>query len=314
MKNYVAYYRVSTQQQGYTRLGLDAQKSAVLDYARHSGGRILFEYTEIESGRKDNRQELHKAIAIAKANGAVLLIAKLDRLARNAGFIFTLRDAGVSFVCCDMPDANTLTIGIFAALAQYEAELISSRTKAALAQKKAQGFKLGTPKPYDQAARDKSIAVRKAKTERIRALLQDSAALIKETIQLAEYKKETLTLPDIVRKLNTYKLYTMTGKQWTAENIRPLFATIMAEMNLKQLPKYSEPTKPKPKSRKEHKPHKPENKFVVAGIIIQLRTQKQSFRKIATHLNELGYKTSQDKDFTSVQVRRVLLEYSTSTT
>lgn len=314
MKNYVAYYRVSTQQQGYTRLGLDAQKSAVLDYARHSGGRILFEYTEVESGRKDNRQELHKAIAIAKANGAVLLIAKLDRLARNAGFIFTLRDAGVSFVCCDMPDANTLTIGIFAALAQYEAELISSRTKAALAQKKAQGFKLGTPKPYDQAARDKSIAVRKAKTERIRALLQDSAALIKETIQLAEYKKETLTLPDIVHKLNTYKLYTMTGKQWTAENIRPLFTTIMAEMNLKQLPKYSEPTKPKPKSRKEHKPHKPENKFVVAGIIIQLRSKRQSFRKIAVHLNELGYKTSQDKNFTAVQVRRVFLEYSTSTT
>lgn len=308
MKNYVAYYRVSTKQQGYTRLGLDAQKSAVLDYARYSGGRILFEYTEIESGRKDQRQELHKAISIAKANGAVLLIAKLDRLARNAGFIFTLRDAGVSFVCCDMPDANTLTIGIFAALAQYEAELISSRTKAALAQKKAQGFKLGTPKPYDQAARDKSIVVRKAKTQRMRALLKDSIALIKETIQLAEYKKETLSIPDLVHKLNTYKLYTMKGRPWTEGNIRPLFTTIMEEMNLKKLPKYREPFTPKPRS--EQKPHKSENKFAVAGIIIKLRAQNQSFRKIATHLNELGYKTSQDKDFTSVQVRRIFLEYN----
>ena len=308
MKNYVAYYRVSTKQQGYTRLGLDAQKSAVLDYARYSGGRILFEYTEIESGRKDQRQELHKAIAIAKANGAVLLIAKLDRLARNAGFIFTLRDAGVSFVCCDMPDANTLTIGIFAALAQYEAELISSRTKAALAQKKAQGFKLGTPKPYDQAARDKSIAVRKAKTERKRALLEDSVALIKEAIQLAEFRKETITIPDIVQKLTTYKLLTITGKPWTMYNIRMLLKVVLEEMNLKKLPKYREPYTPKPRS--EHKPHKSENKFAVAETIIRLRTQNQSYRKIASHLHELGYRTSQDKDFTSVQVRRIFLEYN----
>jgi DNA invertase Pin-like site-specific DNA recombinase len=142
-KKYVAYYRFSTAKQGASGLGLEAQQYAVATFLK--GGKIAGEYVEVESGKKNNRPQLLAAIAQARKIKATLVIAKLDRLSRNAAFIFTLKDSGVDFVCADMPDANTLTIGIFAVLAQHERELISSRTKAALQAKIAQGAKLGKP-------------------------------------------------------------------------------------------------------------------------------------------------------------------------
>jgi DNA invertase Pin-like site-specific DNA recombinase len=142
-KIYVSYYRVSTAKQGQSGLGLEAQKTAVGQFVKDQP--VIEEFVEVESGKKDGRPQLQAAIAHAKQHSATLVIAKLDRLSRNASFIFTLRDSDVDFVCADMPDANTLTVGIFAVLAQHERELISQRTKAALAAKKAQGFKLGKP-------------------------------------------------------------------------------------------------------------------------------------------------------------------------
>lgn len=142
LTKYIAYYRVSTKAQGDSGLGLEAQRTAVAGFIK---GVILAEYTEIESGKNNQRGQLAAAIERTKKEGAILVIAKLDRLSRNASFIFTLRDSGVNFQCVDMPDANTLTIGIFASLAQHERELISARTKSALAAKKAQGAKLGKP-------------------------------------------------------------------------------------------------------------------------------------------------------------------------
>jgi DNA invertase Pin-like site-specific DNA recombinase len=130
-KTYIAYYRVSTKEQGKSGLGIAAQKEAVRRFTNCTDC-IIGEYTETASGKNDSRPQLLEAIAHAKKEGAKLLIAKLDRLSRNAAFIFTLRDSHVDFVCCDMPDANTLTIGIFATLAQHERELISKRTKGAL--------------------------------------------------------------------------------------------------------------------------------------------------------------------------------------
>lgn len=149
---YVAYYRVSTKTQGDSGLGLQAQRAAVAGFVK---GPIVAEYTEVESGKNNQRTALKAAIAHAHKQQAVLVIAKLDRLSRNASFIFTLRDSGVNFQCVDLPDANTLTIGIFATLAQHERELISSRTKSALAIKKAQGASLGKPENLTLAARRK---------------------------------------------------------------------------------------------------------------------------------------------------------------
>ncbi|GAB3900781.1 recombinase family protein [Spirosoma agri] len=147
LAKYVAYYRVSTRAQGDSGLGLEGQRYAVANFVKESDRRaaIVAEYTEVESGKNNQRVQLTAAIDRAKKEGAVLVIAKLDRLSRNASFIFTLRDSGVNFQCVDMPDANTLTIGIFATLAQHERELISSRTKAALQAKIAKGAILGKP-------------------------------------------------------------------------------------------------------------------------------------------------------------------------
>ncbi|WP_133655968.1 recombinase family protein, partial [Hymenobacter sp. UV11] len=116
---YIPYYRVSTVRQGQSGLGLEAQQAAVRAFVQDPT-RLLGEYVEIESGKKNQRPQLLAALAEARAAGATLLIAKLDRLSRNAGFILMLRDSGVDFVCCDMPDANTLTVGLFAVLAQHE--------------------------------------------------------------------------------------------------------------------------------------------------------------------------------------------------
>ncbi|MCK8496039.1 recombinase family protein [Spirosoma sp. RP8] len=152
---YVAYYRVSTKEQGGSGLGLMAQQTAVAGFVK---GVIVAEYTEVESGKNNQRVQLAAAIDRAKKEGAVLVIAKLDRLSRNAAFIFALKDSGVNFQCVDMPDANTLTIGIFATLAQHERELISSRTKAALQAKISQGATLGKPENLTAEAQSKGVA------------------------------------------------------------------------------------------------------------------------------------------------------------
>jgi DNA invertase Pin-like site-specific DNA recombinase len=129
--SYVPYYRVSTARQGQSGLGLEAQRAAVAAFVADSA-QLLGEFVEVESGKKNQRPQLLAAIDAARAAGATLLIAKLDRLSRNAGFIFALRDSGVAFICCDMPDANTLTVGLFAVIAQHEREMISKRTKTTL--------------------------------------------------------------------------------------------------------------------------------------------------------------------------------------
>ena len=159
MERYIAYYRVSTQKQGSSGLGIEAQKSAVQKFINHEDA-LIEELTDIESGKKNDRPNLLRAIELCKANDAVLLIAKLDRLSRNAAFIFTLRDSKVKFKCCDMPDANSVTIGIMAVLAQDERERTSQRTKDALAELKRQGKKLGSPKNLNSLAREKGLEVR----------------------------------------------------------------------------------------------------------------------------------------------------------
>jgi DNA invertase Pin-like site-specific DNA recombinase len=125
----VAYERVSTARQARSGLGLDAQRKAIEDYSEARDAVILARFTEVESGRKNDRPELEKALQMARLTGATLVIAKLDRLSRNAAFLLTLRDSGVRVVAVDMPEANDLTVGIMALVAQQEREAISRRTK-----------------------------------------------------------------------------------------------------------------------------------------------------------------------------------------
>ena len=148
MTSYVAYFRVSTSKQGQSGLGLEAQQEAVQQYADS----IIHSFTEIESGKNDSRIQLAAAIELCRTSGASLLIAKLDRLSRDAAFLMTIRKSGVDIVAADMPNASTLEFGIKAIFAQHEREEISKRTKAALAAAKARGVKLGTKSPAISSA------------------------------------------------------------------------------------------------------------------------------------------------------------------
>lgn len=156
---YVSYYRVSTHKQGQSGLGLEAQQAAVHAFIGGSGC-LLAEFTEIESGRNNRRPQLQAAVELAHEKGAVLLVAKLDRLARNVAFLATLMESKVRFKAVDVPQADEFTIHILAAVAQREAEAISQRTRAALAAKKARGFTLGTPRNLTSQARVRSLEVR----------------------------------------------------------------------------------------------------------------------------------------------------------
>ena len=142
---YVAYLRVSTQRQGYSGLGLEAQREIIQNYLGET--KPIFEYVEVESGRKTDkgRPKLKEALSQCRTYGAKLIVAKLDRLARNVSFLSALLESDVEIVFCDFPQANKMVLHILASISQYEAELISTRTKQALAAKKARGCKLGNP-------------------------------------------------------------------------------------------------------------------------------------------------------------------------
>lgn len=148
---YIAYQRVSTERQGRSGLGLEAQREAVRSYVAGVGGAVVAEFVEIESGKVNDRPQLARALAECRRQRAVLIVAKLDRLARNVAFISALMESGTEFVACDNPTASKFTIHILAAVAEHEREMISTRTRQALAAAKARGVKLGRAGTADQA-------------------------------------------------------------------------------------------------------------------------------------------------------------------
>ncbi|GAA4464966.1 recombinase family protein [Nibrella saemangeumensis] len=211
--NYVPYYRVSTASQGKSGLGLSAQREIVQRFLKN-GDQLLAEFIEVESGKKANRPQLQAAIAFAKQHGARLLIAKLDRLSRNVSFIFSLRNSEVDFVACDIPDANTLTVGIMAVLAQHERELIADRTRQALAAKKAQGHQLGMPNMTP------AINLLGRQVQQHNARTHPSNVQAAELVRL--YRKEGLTYAAIAERLNTLGYRTRRGKRFFAMSAQRL--------------------------------------------------------------------------------------------
>jgi DNA invertase Pin-like site-specific DNA recombinase len=223
---------VSTQKQGNSGLGLAAQRAAVLAFVADPS-QLGGEFVEIESGKKNQRPQLLAAIAEARRAGSTLLIAKLDRLSRNAGFIFALRDSGVEFVCCDMPDANTLTVGLFAVIAQHEREMISKRTKDALAAKKARGAQLGSPQnlTLDAIAHGRANMQRNAREHQAN----------RQAAQLAELLRvKGETLWQIATKLNDAGYRTRRGKEFHATTVQRLLPPVAsAAADLTSLPIYA---------------------------------------------------------------------------
>lgn len=196
---YVAYLRVSTQKQGYSGLGVEAQKQLIHNYL--SDKIPIAEYIEVESGRKTDRgrPKLKEALELCRKTGAKLIVAKLDRLARNVAFLSQLLESDVDIVFCDFPQANKMVLHILAAISQYEAELVATRTKQALAAKKAQGYTLGNPEhlmdKLDEAVA-KSVETNKRKAEenpnnkRAAAMLKVLAKEGKTLQEMADYLNE----------------------------------------------------------------------------------------------------------------------------
>jgi len=215
MSTYIAYYRVSTERQGASGLGLEAQQAAVKQYADG----IIHSFTEIESGKIDERPQLQAAIAMCKATGAALLIAKIDRLSRQAAFLLTLRDSGVQIVAADMPHAGTLEFGIRAVVAQHEREEISRRTKAALQAAKARGVRLGSTDQagLSQAGCEAVKASADALAKRVYPIIQD---IMSANIQ---------SLRDIAQALTSRGIKTARGNtSWQASQVRNIIIRMEA--------------------------------------------------------------------------------------
>lgn len=215
MATYIAYYRVSTERQGASGLGLEAQQAAVKQYADG----IIHSFTEIESGKIDERPQLQAAIAMCKTTGAALLIAKIDRLSRQAAFLLTLRDSGVQIVAADMPHAGTLEFGIRAVVAQHEREEISRRTKAALQAAKARGVRLGSTDQasLSQAGCEAVKASADALAQRVYPIIQD---IMSAGIQ---------SLRDIAQALTSRGIKTARGNtSWQASQVRNIIIRMEA--------------------------------------------------------------------------------------
>ena len=227
--NYVVYYRVSSKQQGRSGLGLEAQRTAVDAFlASNKAEEIPPSFTEIESGQRNDRPELRKAINRCKERGATLLIVKLDRLARNVAFIFALKEelerANVGFRALDLPEANTMTLAVMAGMAQQERELISQRTKAALREKKRQGVKLGSPQNLTPEARER------ARQSIMRHAREDTT--VKHAYHfIRPLREQGMSYHKISEELNREQYYTRTGRQFHAQQVWNIYKRFETQNN-----------------------------------------------------------------------------------
>lgn len=201
---FIAYYRVSTARQGVSGLGLEAQRAATAQFVISSGGNLLNEYTEVESGKVTNRPELDAALEECRKTGATLLVAKLDRLARNVAFIANLLRSGVKFVAVDMPNADRFMLHVYAAMAEEEGRRISERTKAALASAKFRGVELGR--------NGKVLAQRHKREARTFALSIESA--LRDLIE-----KEGASFQVAAQRLNSMGVSTPRGGKWHSTSV-----------------------------------------------------------------------------------------------
>ena len=213
MSGFIAYYRVSTEKQGQSGLGLEAQREIVHQFVLSTGGKLIEEYVEVESGKRCDRPELTKALAVCKKTKATLLIAKLDRLARNVHFISGLMESGVEFVAADNPHANRLMVHLLAAFAEHERDMISKRTKEALAAAKARGIELG---------RNGHVLARENR-ERALAFSVSMRGVVEE-IQ----NEGNQTLASIATELNDRGVPTPHGAKWYPASVKRLLSHMKA--------------------------------------------------------------------------------------
>lgn len=268
---YVAYYRVSTKKQDY---GIDAQQSAVRHYIYNRGGDLAAEFSEKESGKNAERPELKKAVELSKKEGASLIISKLDRLSREVSFLFNLKAeldrAGVHIVCCDLPDLNTLTLGIFATMAQHERELISKRTKEGLAVAREKGKRIGTPDPVPDYVKELG---RKAQT---RASIKYYSN-VKDIIR--ELRAGGKTYQSIADLLNRSGFKTREGFAYTAAGVWRVYGEGGRQQLLDD---------------------------EIVRIVLKMAQQDKTLTETAQFLNLAGFRTSRGKLFRPYTISRII--------
>jgi DNA invertase Pin-like site-specific DNA recombinase len=221
---FVSYLRVSTDKQGASGLGLEAQRAAVNTYLNGGDWTLLGEFVEVESGKNSDRPKLREALEYAEDTGATLLIAKLDRLSRNVHFLSGLLERGVDFVACDMPSANKLTVHIMAAMAEHEREAISERTRVALKAAKERGTKLGNP---NGAAALRGLG-NGAAVEALKAGADAHAQKVHRRIQRIK-DEGVLSLKGIAERLNAQNVLTARGGKWHPTTVANLLRRVEGE-------------------------------------------------------------------------------------
>lgn len=217
MQNHVAYLRVGHQKQAASGLGLEAQADEISRYVASVGGYLIATFTEVESGRRSDRPELMKALALARESGASLVVAQLDRLSQNAAFVSALLDAGVDFRAVDFPKADRKMIELLAALGEYELSMISRRTKAALARRRARGFALGNPKNLIPG-RSPAPAMNR---ERARAEAEAMRPIVDQLRQ-----NGIRSVRGICNMLNARQILTSRGGRWHTTTVSRLLSRI----------------------------------------------------------------------------------------
>ena len=214
MENYIAYVRTST---GRQILGLEEQQLRINQFIQSTGNNLVEIVIEQESGKNNNRVRLDYATNLCIKQGYTLLFTKLDRLSREVEFLFTLRNKGVKLCCIELPELNTLTLGIFGSVAQWERELISSRTKNGLAALKARGVKLGSPKNLTEAAREKGIqSIIKKRVE------NENWKMAKMFIEHFQMKNGFINYTKVSKELNINGYKTRNGKLFSPSTVRRL--------------------------------------------------------------------------------------------
>lgn len=214
----VSYIRCSTARQGASGLGLQGQRAAVEAFCRENGHELLIEFREVESGRKSDRPVLRQALARAKAAKAILLIAKLDRLARNVAFIANLMEAGVEFRACDMPEASRFILHIMAAVAEQEARACSERTRVALRAAKERGTLLGASNPRcRRLTRDLRLKGAAASGKRTTAMAQEAYLDVAPVVR--DLRAHGQSLRAIAAELNALGVATRRGKTWSSVQV-----------------------------------------------------------------------------------------------
>lgn len=308
MDKYVQYLRVSTERQGVSQLGIEAQKRAVLDFVKCDDC-IIATFEEHESGGNNERPKLKEALKMCEKTGATLVVAKLDRLSRNAAFVLTLMETTkdkngnpkFKIVFCDNPSIDETMLGVLAIFAQHERKIMSDRQKAqyeSKRQRKAMGenIKIGNAESLTDEVRQKAIEVKKIKRNSNINLI-NAKSTIKALIKEYSNDKNALFASNIVEKLNNLNIKTIRGFDYDLNNVRPIIKEVLKEMRLKSLP--SVPPTPSVKVVK--------NDTTGAQIISKkLREKGKTLKQITDFLNENGFLSTKGKKFNPIQVKRLI--------